>query len=63
MTHTPVDLRIAECGCDHDRAATDPERRISAHRTSLGHVIYYRCDCGVARIMLWRGPTARRQVA
>ena len=47
----------------YDRAAADPERRISAHRTSLGHVIYYRCDCGVARITLWRTPTARRQAA
>jgi hypothetical protein len=63
MTHTTVDLRPGECGCDHDRAAADPERRISVHRTSLGHIIYYRCECGVARIKLWRWQASLRRAA
>jgi hypothetical protein len=63
MTTTTVDLRTADCGCDHEHAAADPERRISTHRTSLGHVIYYRCDCGVARIALRRWRPRFRQAA
>ena len=35
-----------ECATHRDRAAADPERRISAHRTSQGPVVYYRCYCG-----------------
>jgi hypothetical protein len=62
MHHT-VDLRPAECTCDQDRAAADPQRRLSSHRTSLGHVIYYRCDCGATRVKLWRWPRALRRAA
>jgi hypothetical protein len=63
MTPTTIDLRAAECGCDREPAAADPERRISVHRTSLGHVVYYRCDCGTVRIRLWRWPPAPRPAA
>jgi hypothetical protein len=41
--------------CDHpDAAMSDPSRRVSSHRTSQGHVVYYRCDCGVTRLGLMR---------
>ena len=43
------------CRCDRpDTAISDPSRRISSHRTSQGHVVYYRCDCGVTRLGLMR---------
>jgi hypothetical protein len=63
MTRTTIDLRAAECSCDHDLAAVDPEHRISAHRTSLGHVVYYRCDCGIVRIKIWHWPRSLRRAA
>ena len=35
-------------------SATDPTRRISSHRTSQGHVVYYRCDCGATHMSILR---------
>jgi hypothetical protein len=35
-------------------SATDPSRRISSHRTSQGHVVYYRCDCGGTHMSMLR---------
>jgi hypothetical protein len=35
------------CACrGGTAAAADPSRRMSTHRTSRGHVVYYRCYCG-----------------
>jgi hypothetical protein len=42
------------CGPERTRAAQDPDRLISSHRTSLGHVVYYRCDCGQPQVTLIR---------
>lgn len=53
--------RACDCEARRDEAAADPERRISAHRTSRGHVVYYRCYCGrpgVAIIRVGHWPTA-----
>jgi hypothetical protein len=35
-------------------SATDQSRRISSHRTSQGHVVYYRCDCGATHMSVLR---------
>jgi hypothetical protein len=35
-------------------SAADPSRRISSHRTSQGHVVYYRCDCGGTHMAMFR---------
>jgi hypothetical protein len=54
-----TELLNATCDCaSHQvRALADPARRMSSHRTSLGHVVYYRCYCdrpGVA--LMQTGP-------
>ena len=49
--HLAVDARR----CDHSAATvSDPSRLISSHRTSQGHVVYYRCDCGITHLALMR---------
>ena len=35
-------------------SATDQARRVSSHRTSQGHVVYYRCDCGAMHVSMLR---------
>jgi hypothetical protein len=37
----------SRCDCSSRRAQVfaDPTRRMSAHRTSAGTVVYYRCYC------------------
>ncbi len=35
-------------------AWSDPAQRVSSHRTSQGHVVYYRCHCGEPRVMMMR---------
>ena len=55
----PGQLTIDESTCDHAASAvSDPSRRISSHRTSHGHVVYYRCDCGIAQLALMRWSNA-----
>jgi hypothetical protein len=57
---TPGTTRIqperlsANCRCEQlgDGAAADPAQRLSTHRTSQGHVIYYRCYCGRPSVAL-----------
>ena len=44
------------CGSDLERAASDRARRVSTHRTSVGHVVYYRCYCGHPGVALVRWP-------
>jgi len=63
VNHTPIVLRSIGCSCDHELAATDPVRRISSHRTSVGHVIYYRCFCGHTRLKLWRWTRPRQRAS
>lgn len=45
-----------QCASRHDRVS-DLSRRVSSHRTSQGHVVYYRCDCGVIHMALVRWTT------
>jgi hypothetical protein len=63
MHDTTVILRSVGCGCDHERAAADPDQRISSHRTSVGHVIYFRCYCRIPRVKLWRWSRSHRRVS
>ncbi len=49
-----------ECGLSAVRAASDPRQRISSHRTTAGHVVYYRCECGRPRIAVMRWTTDRQ---
>jgi hypothetical protein len=46
----------ARCACASHRtgAASDPAQRISTHRTSGSHVVYYRCYCGRPGVALVR---------
>jgi hypothetical protein len=35
-----------DCAVLRQSAAADPNQRMSVHRTSQGHLVYYRCYCG-----------------
>ncbi len=52
-THTKQ-LTNCVCGEAAPPAVTDPSHLISSHRTSQGHVVYYRCGCGRPRVALVR---------
>lgn len=54
-----ADTMNCECGSSAVRAASDPRRRISSHRTTEGHVVYYRCECGRPKITVMRWTTDR----
>lgn len=45
-----------QCTSQYD-GVSDVSRRVSSHRTSQGHVVYYRCDCGVTHMALVRWST------
>ena len=49
---------LGGCQCTSPHAGvSDLSRRVSSHRTSQGHVVYYRCDCGVTHMALVRWTT------
>lgn len=45
-----------QCTSQHD-GVSDISRRVSSHRTLHGHVVYYRCDCGVTHMAMLRWST------
>jgi hypothetical protein len=51
-----TELPGGECACASRRgtAAFDPAQRLSTHRTSRGHVVYFRCYCGRVGLTLIR---------
>jgi hypothetical protein len=50
------------CGAPRPQETPGPNRVISSHRTSLGHVVYYRCDCGRPLVTLVRRWSLRHSV-
>ena len=60
-----TELPDRPCPQHGHRAASDPNRWLSTHRTSAGIVVYYRCSCDRPAVTVLRpgwGPCRRRGV-